>query len=307
MMRAARPATQARSWRSPRALPGQRSRSRRSGRGALAAAVTLAGLALAAPAGADTLGPIDFESPAYVPGSINGQNGWSVTGPYDQAVVVNAGFPGAPPSFGAQSFRISNATTSGSFGDQTFSPSTVDETGESTAANNGLSGGTRQPVFSSEFTIASATGAVQPGLRITASPDRGDGARMSVLAFEHANGALEVDFLRRARGRGGRHAALLPVRQLRRDLARQLRPHRAAHRSPRDDLRRGALERRRQCVRRGCARSHRHLVGGLLRARHREQSESSARQPHGRLAPVPGVRSSRAGDGGTGSWSTTSR
>ena len=40
---------------------------------------------------ADSIGPITFESPTYVTGSISGQDGWSnaVNPTYDQAVVTN--------------------------------------------------------------------------------------------------------------------------------------------------------------------------------------------------------------------------
>ena len=40
-------------------------------------------LAFAAPASADSLGPIDFEPFGYAPGNINGQEGWIKTGPFD--------------------------------------------------------------------------------------------------------------------------------------------------------------------------------------------------------------------------------
>src|SRR5438046_8255479 len=62
----------------------------------------------ASPAGADTIGPIRFDSPTYNTGSVNGQDGWSATGPYDQAVVNTSSFPAAPASFGARSFRLSD-------------------------------------------------------------------------------------------------------------------------------------------------------------------------------------------------------
>src|SRR6266566_4636310 len=58
---------------------------------------------------------INFEPPAYSPGSIQGQNGWGGQNPIpinaliDQEIVTNVG---APASFGAQSWRISNAYTS---------------------------------------------------------------------------------------------------------------------------------------------------------------------------------------------------
>ena len=77
---------------------------------------------------------VDFDS--YTDGSVNGQDDWSSTGPYDQAVVANG--PPAPASFGTKSLRISNAITSGSFGDQTFSKRLVNAAGETTADENGF-------------------------------------------------------------------------------------------------------------------------------------------------------------------------
>jgi hypothetical protein len=130
---------------------------------------------------------IDFET--YATGTVNGQDGWSSTGSagsgcavYDHAVVANSG---APVSFGAKSLRISNAVTSGCFGDQTFSKSLLQEAGETSAVNDGWSGGTRQAHFDAQFALASVVpGAQQPGLVMSVSPDRGDGARMSYLRFE---------------------------------------------------------------------------------------------------------------------------
>ncbi|HJS27903.1 MAG TPA: right-handed parallel beta-helix repeat-containing protein [Actinomycetota bacterium] len=161
----------------------------------LVASLTLtAGMIIAAlgtPATAETVA-IDFES--YSTGSIHGQDGWSATGAYDYGVVDPSGFGGFT-AFGSRSFRISNALTSGSFGDWAFSKSLGDEAGESTAANDGLSGGTRQTHFEASFDIASAVpGAEQPGLQISLSPDRGDGARMSFLRVRDTSGGLEVDF-----------------------------------------------------------------------------------------------------------------
>jgi hypothetical protein len=143
-----------------------------------------------------TVGPIDFESPTYsaVPGSINNQDGWKATGLFDQAVVLNSVNPNAPDAFGDQSWRVSNAVTSGSFGDQPFSKPLVNEAGESTAENAGQSGGTRQPCFKAEFTVASNAGANQNGLRVTVSPDRGDGARMSFVSLAHTASDLNIRF-----------------------------------------------------------------------------------------------------------------
>jgi hypothetical protein len=71
-----------------------------------------------------------------------------------------------------------------------FSPAAPDEAGEASAEGGGLSGGTRQSQFAAEWDFTSAQPAAeQPGLGITASPDRGDGARMSWVRMEdHADG-----------------------------------------------------------------------------------------------------------------------
>jgi len=141
------------------------------------------------PTKADDLGPIDFES--YSLGSVDGQDGWSSTGPFDQEVVTNTY---GISEFGSQTFRISNAVTSGSFGDQTFTKSLVDEAGEPSAENGSLSGGTRQPHFEAQFDFASTMQDHQPGLFMSVSPDRGDGARMSYLGFEDTVGGIDVIF-----------------------------------------------------------------------------------------------------------------
>src|SRR5205823_4370271 len=147
---------------------------------AVASVVVLAAVLLPAGRGSADTKSIDFES-GYAPGSIYGQQSWtgSVCGPtIDQAVVNDSSYPAAPASFGTKSFRMSNATVSGCFTDS-YSPGLVNEAGEATAANGGLSGGVRQPAFTAQWTFASATGALQPGLAVQVSPDRGDGARMS--------------------------------------------------------------------------------------------------------------------------------
>ena len=124
-------------------------------------------------------------------GSVNGQHGWSATGPYDQAIVNNTyGYA----SFGCKSLRISNAVTSSGFGDQVFSPSYANEAGETTASSSGFSGGTRTNHFDAQFDIASTMATVQPGLSLSVSPDRGDGSRMSYLRFEDQADGIHVFF-----------------------------------------------------------------------------------------------------------------
>jgi hypothetical protein len=155
-------------------------------------------------AAADSLGLITFEqSQGYFVGNIHGQpigftlpNGkWSKTGGYDVQVALVSTFPDAAGyGFGSQALRISDAVTSGSFGDQTFSPGLGDEAGESGADNAGLSGGLRQPHFAASFLIGTTQATQQCAtcptpLKMSVSPDRGDGARMSFLRFEdHVDG-----------------------------------------------------------------------------------------------------------------------
>jgi hypothetical protein len=180
--------------------------------GVLFVVVSTVLLFLPSMAAADAIGPITFEtSQGYVVGPIGGQpappgslpNGaWSKTGPYDVNVVLVAGFPAAAGyGFGAQALQISDAFTSGSFGDQTFSPGLADEAGESGASNAGVvSGGLRQPHFDASFLIGTAlatqqcVGCTTP-LRMTVSPDRGDGARMSFLRFEDRADGVHVFFV----------------------------------------------------------------------------------------------------------------
>lgn len=146
---------------------------------------------------------IQFEpleaTPWYIVGKIHLQDDWSSAGPYDHFVVVNAlAIPAYNyPTFGTQSLRISNATTSGSFGDQTFSKRTTNHAGETTSDCSiwCVPGGTRQSHFEAEWDFASTTpGAAQPGLSVVASPDRGDGARMSWVQMTEGTAGLDINF-----------------------------------------------------------------------------------------------------------------
>lgn len=138
----------------------------------------------------DTLSNTTFDT--FNLGSVDTQNGWSSTGSFDQEIVENTyGYD----SFGCKTLRISNAVTNGSFGDQTFSASLSDEAGEEDAENGGLSGGTRYNHFEAEWDFASADpDDEQPGLNVTISPDRGDGARMSWINLADTPSGLEVNF-----------------------------------------------------------------------------------------------------------------
>jgi hypothetical protein len=149
----------------------------------------IAGLATA-----ESLPAINFES-GYTAGDINGQNGWSKTGPYDAAVANVSSFPAASGyGFGTKALRISDATTSGSFGDQTFSPGLANEAGETSATSLGSPIGTRQKHFEISFQIGTTKSTEQPGLHVTMSPDRGDGDRMSYLRFDDLSDGVHVYF-----------------------------------------------------------------------------------------------------------------
>ena len=158
---------------------------------------------------ADSLG-INFEASAgYHTGSIQGQQGWAGSTPpgvinpaIDQEVVINGS--SAPASFAKQSWRISNAYTSGSFGDMPFSPSLKNEAGETMAQNSIYSGGTRQNHFDIRWAFASAD-PLGPGTDcstagyaacsyLSMAPDRGDGARMSYIRLEDDRSGLKVFF-----------------------------------------------------------------------------------------------------------------
>lgn len=151
--------------------------------GGAAAGVMLASTVF--PAIAETLPAIDFEAPAYTTGNINGQNGWTKTGAYDVEVENVADFSNAAGfGFGAQALRISNAVTSGSFGDQTFSPGLASPSGESVANTR----------FEASFAIGSTQATQQTGLTATVSPDDGNGSRMSFLRFEDQADGIHVIF-----------------------------------------------------------------------------------------------------------------
>ena len=143
---------------------------------------------------ADALGPINFES-GYTASNINNQHGWSNTGGFDAAVANVSGFPAAAGyGFGSKALRISDAVTSGSFGDQIFSPGLANEAGETSADSGGTPVGTRQKHFEVSFQIGTTQSTEQPGLHMSMSPDRGDGARMSYLRFDDLSNGVHVYF-----------------------------------------------------------------------------------------------------------------
>ncbi len=166
----------------------------------LALVVSALGIAVALPFAAHADSNIqNFESPTYATGNINGQDGWTAAGSagsgcavYDEGVVSNTyGYS----TFGSQTLRLSDAVTSGCFGDQAFAKPLVNAVGEAGATNGTYSSGTLQRHFEMQFDIASTMpGAQQPGMHTSVSPDRGDGSRMSYLRFEDGATGLDVFF-----------------------------------------------------------------------------------------------------------------
>jgi hypothetical protein len=154
------------------------------------AALVVAALGLLAgfsgAAAADSTGSITFESSqGYVIGNIGGQQGWSKTGSYDAAIANVTTFPDAAGyGFGSQALRLSDAVTSGSFGDQTFSPGLAQPAGEALA----------QTHFAASFQIGTTSASLQPGLHMSVSPDNGSGGRMSYLRFEDQATGVHVYF-----------------------------------------------------------------------------------------------------------------
>lgn len=148
---------------------------------------------------ADSLG-FNFEAPDYTTGNINGQNGWSKTGPYDHEVALNALYP----SMSDQSLRISNSVTSGSFGDHTISPSLTKAAGETGADGAAHSNPPTSTYFEASWNFASVDpDNEQEGLHLNISPDRGDGARMSYVGLADTDTGLEVFFYDYQVGPGG--------------------------------------------------------------------------------------------------------
>jgi hypothetical protein len=158
----------------------------------IAAAFIVASVGLLASFGgvaaADTIipNPITFESSqGYVLGNIDGQQGWSNAGGYDAAVANVASFSAASTyGFDAQALRLSDAVTSDSFGDQTFSPGLTQPAGETSA----------QTHFGASFKIGTTLATEQTGLHMSVSPDSGSGGRMSYLRFEDQATGVHVFF-----------------------------------------------------------------------------------------------------------------
>lgn len=109
--------------------------------------------------------------------------------------------------FQRRSLRVSNAITSGCYGDQTFSSRDADVAGEAGASSRsrdgltdyGLPGARLRTHFDAEWDFASTVpSALQSGLEVVASPARGDDHRMSWVRMRDLADGLAVDFVERS-------------------------------------------------------------------------------------------------------------
>ena len=119
--------------------------------------------------------------------SVDGQGGWIATNPaWDEEVVDKGG--------GELVWRVSNAVTSGSFGDQPFAPASDLYAGEAGSTHSLDAAGPVTNRFYASFDISSVTGAPQPGLDVTVSPDDGSGKRQSFLSIEDNGAGIDLEF-----------------------------------------------------------------------------------------------------------------
>jgi hypothetical protein len=157
---------------------------------ALSAALAL-GFVGAPTALADQTQFTDFEG-FKVGASIENQNGWSADDINLDQEIVDFG--------GNSALRVSNAYTSGSFGDKIFAPRLGGTTMTATNPTNDSPGafagesttGTSLKVFKAKFSFRSATGIPQPGLDISVSADNGQGGRQSYIGIFDSGGGLEL-------------------------------------------------------------------------------------------------------------------
>jgi hypothetical protein len=125
--------------------------------------------------------------------SVNGQGGWGTSGAWDESVVDDG--------TANEVWRVSNAVTSASFGDMPFAPrpgglpnDTVNDpvNSEPLFFAGEPSTGAEFSRFLSQFAFRSATGAAQPGLRITVSIDNGQGGRQSFVVLVDTGSGIDV-------------------------------------------------------------------------------------------------------------------
>lgn len=127
---------------------------------------------------------IDFDDPGYTigPGSPSGQNGWLANGTgFDLALVENSSFPDSGLGAG-RSLRVSNATIPGT---RFLRSPIIDSAGEP-----GVAGATAN-TFAAQYTVASATGAVQDGLLLEVPIDSAS-RYGGVIVLRHTAAGLEI-------------------------------------------------------------------------------------------------------------------
>jgi uncharacterized repeat protein (TIGR01451 family) len=184
----------------------------------LAAAISMV-LLVSGIAVADSTITTTFEPPAYHLGTVNGQGSatpwpgtvhcappvpqapldcWKSAVPgnipslpngYDQEVVANT--PPAPAQFGSQSLRLSNAYGTGpttfppEYHYQTYSKPTTEAAGEGLANTE----------YTAQFSFISIhPNQLQDGLKISLSPDMGEGGRMSYIGLTDTAAGIDVTF-----------------------------------------------------------------------------------------------------------------
>jgi hypothetical protein len=128
---------------------------------------------------------IDFTAPGYTaaPSSPAGQNGWiQARADSDISLVDTDGFPAAALPVGGRALQFSNTTTP-SGGADLLAPN-IDPAGE---PHTGATSNT----FEVSFTVASATGAVQPGLGVDVAID-GASRYGGVLNLRHTPDGLSI-------------------------------------------------------------------------------------------------------------------
>lgn len=136
------------------------------------ALAAIAALAIPAAAYAASEYRTGFESPLFTAGEdVNGKDGWSATGQYDQEIVANG-------INGGQSLRLSNGYADGAFDGQTYS-APVNKAGENEADHT----------FFGSFRFKTTETTYQPNLSVSVSPTDRAGSRMSYLRLQdQANG-----------------------------------------------------------------------------------------------------------------------
>jgi uncharacterized repeat protein (TIGR01451 family) len=158
-------------------------------------------------AAADSSVTTNFEPPTFHPGTVNLQDGWKSAKPgdipslpfgYDQEVVANT--PPPPAAFGSQSLRLSNAygtapdTVPPEYHFQTYSKPTTEAAGEDLTNKE----------YTAQFSFISIhPDREQPGLKISVSPDMGEGGRMSYIGLTDIPDGINVTFFDTPIGENG--------------------------------------------------------------------------------------------------------